>query len=92
MLAVEELDGINKESMHMSINAVSAARLARGIEIDVVKIKSNTQTNCLFSESGRATGHIENIEPWFKVFYENKNKYDAFGISSQMNCDLEFSK
>ena len=92
LLAVEELDGINKESMHMSINAVSAARLARGIEIDVVKIKSNTQTNCLFSESGRATGHIENIEPWFKVFYENKNKYDAFGISSQMNCDLEFSK
>lgn len=69
-----------------TINSVSAARAAMGIDCPlVVRMDEKIRMDALLSSSGRAVGKIEHLERLCEVLTEYRNQYDAVAISSLIN-------
>lgn len=69
-----------------TINSVSAARAAMGLDCPViVKMDEKIRMDALLSSSGRAVGKIEHLERICEVLTEYRNQYDAVAISSLIN-------
>lgn len=69
-----------------TINSVSAARAAMGIDCPlIVKMDEKIRMDALLSSSGRAVGKIEHLERLCELLMEYRNQYDAVAISSLIN-------
>ncbi len=69
-----------------TINSVSAARAAMGLDCPlVVKMDEKIRMDALLSSSGRAVGKIEHLERLCEVLSGYQTQYDAVAISSLVN-------
>ena len=67
----------------LSINSVSAARAALGLDCPlVVTMPKRPIMRALYSKSGRAVGRIEYLERLCEVLDEHRNRYDAVALTS----------
>ncbi len=64
------------------INAVSSARISLGIDCDVYEMPNIINSESMYSNSGRATGKIENLEYLFDIIQNLSNDYEAIGLST----------
>jgi hypothetical protein len=66
-----------------SINAVSAARATLSMQCaGVIRLKDGFKMTISFSDTGRASGQIEQIENLYDVLKTYRHEYDAIAISS----------
>ena len=76
-------DNLYPTFVNAAVNAVSAARSSYGLMCPkVVKLSPPLIMRSKYTESGSAVGEIENIEYLFQVLAEDRDLYDAVGISS----------
>jgi hypothetical protein len=69
-----------------TINSVSAARAAMGLDCPViVKMDEKIRMDALLSSSGRAVGRIEHLERICELLTEYRSQFDAVAISSLIN-------
>ena len=77
---------------NMVTNAVSAARATLGVECDIFLLEQTATGSIAFSSSGRAAGHINKLENILNVIEANKDKYDAFALSTIIDVPMNFYK
>jgi len=74
-----------------SINAVSAARAALGLDCPlVIKMEDKINMNASYASSGRANGRVDSLENIVKVLEEHRSKYDAVAISSIIGVPKQY--
>lgn len=74
-----------------TINAVSAARAALGLDVPIVlKMEDKIGMYAEYAPSGRAIGHIDNLERLFKVLDDNEGRYDAVALTSTIGVPEHF--
>jgi hypothetical protein len=67
----------------LSINSVSAARSAMGLDCPlVVTMEDRTIMRALYSKSGRAAGRIEYLERLCEVLEAHRSEFDAVAVTS----------
>ncbi|RJQ57334.1 MAG: DUF3326 domain-containing protein [Desulfobacteraceae bacterium] len=77
----------------LSINSVSAARAAMGLDCPlVIKMEDRVRMRSLFSKSGRATGRIDFLEYLFEVIEEHRSEFDAVALTSLIDVPEHFHK
>ncbi len=78
------VDKHEDEFMYEStINSISAARVAMGIECPLVVVMEDQITSrSMYSSSGRAVGRIDNFERLCNVLEEHRSEYDAVALST----------
>lgn len=79
------VDKQNRSIMNMSINSASAARMALGMDIDVLEMDCG-YARIGTSESGRAIGNVSGLEKLLEI---GKLDYDAFALSTLADYDDE---
>ncbi len=66
-----------------AVNAVSAGRAAYGLDCPrVVQLDPPVKMRAVYTNSGRATGEVTNLEYLWEVLEEYRDDYDAIAISS----------
>ena len=73
-----------------TINSVSAARAALGIECCVVEVDPPVKMRARFSNSGSAVGRVEGLERICAVLDKRKDEYDAVALASVIDVPYEF--
>ena len=69
--------------INATINSVNAARACYGLQCaDVLKMVPPVRLKAAYSESGRATGTIENLTFLFEELEKRRGDYDAVAIAS----------
>ena len=77
--------------INAGVNAVNAARAAWGLSCSgVVLLESRVRMQARFSESGRASGVISNLEGLCEVLEEHREQYDAVALSSIIDVPQEY--
>jgi hypothetical protein len=86
------LDEHEESFIHeLSINAVSAARAALGIECSTVKMmRDRAIMRAFYTHSGRAAGQIEHFERLCRVIEDNRADIDAVAVSSLINVPTHY--
>lgn len=69
----------------LTINAVCAAQATYGLDAIVQVLDTPLRMKATISDSGRATGSIENFQVLHSIL--RNNDYDAFAIASQIQID-----
>ena len=89
MVVIDEHDNLRFQDL--AVNAVSAARVALGLNCSgIVKNQEGFTMNALFAESGRAIGRVEKIERLMKILEDNRDEYDAVAITSLIQVPEEY--
>lgn len=74
-----------------TINAVSGARAAMGLDCPVVvAMDPPIQMRSTYSTSGRAVGKVEFLERLFNVLHRHRSEYDAVALASVIDVPEEF--
>ncbi len=91
MLVIDKHD--DKFFYEAAINSASAARAALGLDCPlVVMMEDKALMHSLYSNSGRAVGHIEYLERLCDVLAEHRSQYDAVALSSIVKVPENFHK
>ncbi len=72
------------------INAVSTARVTRGIDCDIHVIQNPAESVSLYSKSGRAVGEVRSIERILDAVHRNREAYDAIALSTLVTIPESF--
>lgn len=76
------------------VNSVSSARITLGIDCDVLEMDNIIESKSVYASSGRAVGEINYLERLLEKVKENKDKYDAIGLSTFIkvppNCHKDY--
>lgn len=74
-----------------AVNSVSAARAVFGLSVpEVVLLDPPIHLATAWAESGRATGHVEQLEGLLELMSERRGDYDAVALSTQMDVPFEY--
>lgn len=77
--------------VNAAINAVSAARSSYGFKCPrVVQLDPPVKLKAEYSESGRATGQVRNLEHLCQVLRESRDEYDAVAIASVIDVPTKY--
>lgn len=80
-----------KQITDSTINAVSAARAALGLDCpQVIELDPPMKMMARYSTSGSAVGRVEGLERICKVLENHKADYDAVGLASVIDVPSEF--
>jgi hypothetical protein len=72
----------------LAINSISAACVALGLECTgIVKLNKGVTMDAYLTESGKASGHADNVDRLADVIKEYKGKADAFAYTSIINVE-----
>jgi hypothetical protein len=77
----------------LTINAVSAARAALGLDCPrVVKMASPIRLRARYSSSGSAVGRVEGLERLHEVLLRHRSEYDAVALATMVDVPEQFHK
>jgi hypothetical protein len=80
-----------KQISETTINAVSAARAAQGLECPlVVEVDPPIHMLARYSTSGCAVGRVEGLERICDVLHRHRSEYDAVALASVIDVPKEF--
>ena len=69
--------------VHVTVNAVSAARASFGLNCPkVVKLKQPVKLSARYTDSGRTVSWVDNFETLYDVLKKEQNHFDAVAIAS----------
>jgi hypothetical protein len=89
MIVIDENE--DKFVQEATINSISAARAALGLDCPVVvKMKDKILMRSLYATSGRAAGTVDYLERLCEVLRNNRSKYDAVALSSTIKVPQNF--
>jgi len=81
----------DKRISESTINAVSAARAALGLECPlVVEVEPPIRMLARYSTSGSAVGRVEGLERLCEVLRQHREEYDAVALASVIDVPKEF--
>lgn len=81
----------DKRIASATINAVSAARAALGLDCPVVvELDPPIKMRARYSTAGSAVGRVEGLERLCNVLLQHKDKYDAVALASVIDVPKEF--
>lgn len=90
VLVVVDGEG-NEIFVNAAINAVNAAKSSFGLRCSqIVELKPSFQMAAVYTESGRATGKVENLERLLEVLDECRDEFDAVALSSVIDVPREY--
>ena len=79
-----------KRITELTINAVSAARAALGLDCPlVVEMEPTIRMSSEYSSSGRAAGRIESLERLCEILYRHRSEYDAVALATNVDIPKE---
>lgn len=74
-----------------SVNSVSAARAALGLDCPlVVRMRDKVKMQAVYAQSGRAIGKIDHLERLVDLLQCYQGQYDAVALSSMIDVPSEF--
>jgi len=89
ILVIDEHEDLRLSEI--SINAVSAARAAMGLDCPlVVRMSPPLYTTTEYSSSGTAVGRVEGLERLCEVLGHHRSKFDAVAIASVIDVPKHF--
>ena len=77
--------------VNAAVNAVSGARASYGLSCsEIVCLKSPVRLRSTYSQSGRATGQIDDLENICTLLEDRSGQYDAVALSSVITVPPEY--
>lgn len=83
-------DHPDRAIMEHSINAVSAARAAMGIDCTAVLKTSSLHMSSEYSASGRAVGSVDGLDKLVEQIREHEGQFDALALSSKIKVPKQY--
>ena len=69
--------------VNAAINSLNAAQSSYGLDcVEIVKLNPSVKMKAVYSDSGRATGLVEDFSGLISLLSEYKGRYDALALSS----------
>ncbi|MDC0936117.1 DUF3326 domain-containing protein [Pirellulales bacterium] len=84
-------DHLDRQFIDATINSVNAARACYGLSCDEIVILDTPLTSrARYTNSGRAAGRVENIQPLLDLMEKRRGTFDAVAISSVIDVPPGF--
>lgn len=76
--------------INQTVNTVSGVRATLGIDCDeVIVLDHGLDIETVFSNSGRATGKVGNIDKLIQLLQSRRNDYDAIALATQITPHMD---